>query len=72
MLMCRTKHQSTSNSYKCDPCPFVYEELKNLNAHKKLKHSATTEEFPCVTCGKTFNQKKSLKRHVKIHENEHE
>ena len=62
------KTSGSTNSYKCDLCPLVYKELKNLNAHKRLKHSESAEDFPCATCGKIFNQKKNLKRHEKIHQ----
>lgn len=49
--------------YQCKECDKQFEDLYELNAHKK-SHTATIQ---CNICGKIFSQKRNYTQHMNIH-----
>ena len=61
------EHNEAILSYSCGICDLKFQNLSNLNKHKKFVHS--TGMFPCPICGKVFKHESYTKEHVRrVHE----
>ena len=61
------EHNEAILSYSCGICDLKFQNLSNLNKHKKFVHS--TGAFPCPVCGKVFKHESYTKEHVRrVHE----
>lgn len=57
-------HHSNNDTFFCNICGFKFDNIQNLNKHKKV-HGTTVA---CDICKRTFNSYNSLKRHLTIHD----
>ena len=53
--------------YKCDICPYAFENPSGLERHIKYQHSYNFKMHECYVCGKLSKTKESLDRHLKVH-----
>ena len=53
--------------YKCDVCPYAFENPSGRDRHIKYQHANNFQMLECNVCGKLLKRKECLDSHLKVH-----